>query len=210
MAAKGMESTQQRKGNGTEEFVPMPPSLSEKKEGGGQTGKEEQSGGNVQRANGQSGQNEFLDQAKSTASEAYDKVSERTRSSIEDKKAGMTGGLKSVADSIRVAGNELSKVNETTTITDYSARYAAMAADKLEGVAEYFDERDLRTIGQDVENYARRNPMIFVGAAFGLGLLAARFLKSSAAGQSNSPQAGNNTQKPRAKKNGADANAAQN
>jgi hypothetical protein len=34
-------------------------------------------------------------------------------------------------------------------------------------------------MARDLEGFARRNPALFFGAAFGLGLLAARFLKST-------------------------------
>jgi hypothetical protein len=45
-------------------------------------------------------------------------------------------------------------------------------------VARYLREADLRTIGQDVERLARERPAVVFGAAFAVGLLAARFLKS--------------------------------
>jgi hypothetical protein len=121
----------------------------------------------------------FLDQAKTTASEAYDTVAERATSSIEEHKAGVTGGLRSVAESVRKVGENLNQAGEKTPVADYSARYAQTAAGKLEQVAGYFDNRDLRAITRDVENYARRNPALFIGGAFVVGVLAARFLKSS-------------------------------
>jgi len=43
-----------------------------------------------------------------------------------------------------------------------------------------------------VEGYARRNPAVFVGAAFALGFLAARFLKTSSPNQALMQQNGNN------------------
>ena len=124
-----------------------------------------------------------LSQAKNTAGEAYDKVAERTVSTIEEQKAGLSGGLRSVADSMRQVGDNLnqSKAKERTPVTEYTARYAQTAANKIEQVAGYFETRDLRAITRDVENFARQNPAIFVGTAFAVGFLAARFLKSSPA-----------------------------
>jgi ElaB/YqjD/DUF883 family membrane-anchored ribosome-binding protein len=121
----------------------------------------------------------FLDQAKSTAGEAYDKVAEKTVSTIEERKAGVTGGLRTVADSVRKVGSDLSQAKEKSPVTEYSGRYAQTAAGKLEQVAGYFENRDLRAITRDVESYARRNPAVFIGTAFAIGFLAARFLKSS-------------------------------
>lgn len=161
MANKGLESTEPRKGNGAEEFIPMPAADQNTREAG------------------RSEQNSVLELAKNTAGDAYNKITEKTFSSIESKKAGVTGGIKSIAQTIRSAGDQLDTGDEASPITDYSARYATAAADKLEGVAEYFDERDFKAIKGDIESYARRNPAIFIGAAFGVGLLVARFLKSS-------------------------------
>lgn len=121
----------------------------------------------------------LLDQAKSTAGDAYESVAEKATHTLEEKKAGLTGGLMSVADSIRQVGNNLNQAPDKTPVADYSARYAQTAAQKLEDVARYFDTKDLRSVGRDVEMYARRNPAVFIGGAFALGLLAARFLKSS-------------------------------
>ena len=125
----------------------------------------------------------LLDQAKNTAGEAYDKVAETTVSRIEEQKAGVTGGLRSVADSMRKVGDNLnqSKSNEKTPVSEYTAHYAETAANKIEQVAGYFETRDLRAITRDVENYAKQNPAVFIGTAFAVGFLAARFLKSSPA-----------------------------
>ncbi len=121
----------------------------------------------------------FLDQAKSTAGDAYDTVAEKASSALDEKKAGLTGGLTSVADSLRQVGDSLQKAEGQTPIAEYSAKYAETAAEKLEGVAKYFDDKDLKAIARDAEMFARRNPAIFLGAAFALGVFAARFFKSS-------------------------------
>jgi len=64
-------------------------------------------------------------------------------------------------------------------LTDITARYSGTAANQIEKIADYFERKDLRAMMRDAESFARRNPAIFLGAAFGLGLVAARFLKSS-------------------------------
>jgi len=161
MANQRSESTQKGTGNG-EDFTPMP---------------QGEQGDVMNRAKNTA--NTLLDHAKNTAGEAYDRVAEKAVSSVEQQKAGVTGGIRTLAQSVRRVGDELNQGGEKTPVTEYSARYAQTAAGKLEQVADYFNNRDLRTIGRDVESYARRNPAVFLGAAFGLGLLAARFFKSS-------------------------------
>ncbi len=121
----------------------------------------------------------LLDQAKSAASDTYDSVSETAASAIDEKKAGFASGLTSVADSVRKAGDTLNKGQDKNVVTEYSARYAGTAADKMEQAANYFERTDLRGFARDIETYARANPVVFLGGAFTLGILAARFLKSS-------------------------------
>ena len=121
----------------------------------------------------------LLDQAKSTAGDAYGTVAEKATSTLEERKAGVTGGLRSIAQSVRKVGDNLNQSGEQTPVAEYSARYAQTAAGKLDQVAQYFESKDLKAIGRDVEGYARRNPAIFLGGAFALGVLAARFFKSS-------------------------------
>ena len=162
MANQRDQSTQSDRSNGRD-FNPMPHS----DDSGDMLNKAKETASNL------------LDQAKSTAGEAYDKVAEKATTTIEERKAGVTGGLRSVAGSVRQVSQNLNQAKDRTPIVDYSARYANKAAAKLEQVAGYFDNRDLRAITRDVENYARRNPAVFIGTAFAVGFLAARFLKSS-------------------------------
>jgi ElaB/YqjD/DUF883 family membrane-anchored ribosome-binding protein len=123
--------------------------------------------------------NALLEQAKSTAGDAYGKISEKANTALDEKKAGLTGGLSSVADSIRTAADSLGKNADQNHVTRYSAQYANTAAQKLEQTANYFENNDLKAMARDAENFARRNPAIFLGGAFVLGVLAARFFKSS-------------------------------
>jgi ElaB/YqjD/DUF883 family membrane-anchored ribosome-binding protein len=162
MANQRDQSTQTERSNGRD-YNPMPHS----EDSGDMLNKAKETASNL------------LDQAKNTAGEAYDKVAEKATSTIEERKAGVTGGLRSVAGSVRQVGQNLNQASDRTPIVDHTARYADKAAAKLEQVAGYFENRDLRAITRDVENYARRNPAVFIGTAFAVGFLAARFLKSS-------------------------------
>ena len=57
---------------------------------------------------------------------------------------------------------------------------AGRAADGIEKVAEFFEDKQIGDVVRDVERFARKEPALFVGAAFALGLIGGRFLKSSA------------------------------
>lgn len=122
----------------------------------------------------------LVDHAKETAGQAYDAVSDKAVTKLDEQKSTLSEGLSSVADSVRQVGQNLGSSQSGTGLTEAAAKYSNTAAQKLEDVAGYFESRNVREMARDLESFARRNPAIFLGAAFGLGLLAARFLKSTA------------------------------
>ena len=166
MPTQRNESTRPGSPDG-KDFMPMPPAATHTSDAGTGSGAPNE------------GAKTLMDQAKSTAGEAYDKVAEKATSTLEEKKAGFTDGLTTVAYSIRKAGDSLNNSKDQSYVTEYSAHYADAAAQKLEQTARYFQNNDLKGMARDAEDYARRNPAIFLGGAFVLGVLAARFFKSS-------------------------------
>ena len=121
----------------------------------------------------------FVDQAKETAGQAYEAVTEKAATTLDEKKTTLSGGLSTVADSIRQVGHNLSGAQGEGALPEAAAKYSNTAAQQIESVANYFERKNVRDMVRDVEGFARRNPGMFIGAAFGLGLIAARFLKSS-------------------------------
>lgn len=59
------------------------------------------------------------------------------------------------------------------------ANAALTAADQADKVAQYLRTTDAREIIGSVEDAARRQPLIFIGGAFLLGLAASRFIKAA-------------------------------
>ncbi len=130
-------------------------------------------------APGQSASGSIMEQAKATAGGVYDAVADKASAALEDKKSDLTGGLTSVADTVRRVGGAITEGETKNGVTDQAAKYTETVANKLEDVASYFNHADLKGVARDIESYARRNPAVFLGAAFALGVLAARFIKSS-------------------------------
>lgn len=128
----------------------------------------EQSGGVIK---------EFYDKAKQSAGQVTEKATEK----LDEKKTVVTEGLAGVADSIRQVGENLRETGggEENPIAQFTGKYGDALANQVEQVSNYFDSKNVREIVRDVESFARRNPAIFIGGAFALGILAARFLKSS-------------------------------
>lgn len=122
---------------------------------------------------------DLFEHAKDTASESYDAVAAKAKTAVTEQKNQVSAGLKSVAGSFRQMGGQLRATPEPNRITDLTSDLTGKAAGTMESVANYFERKDPREMLRDVEGFARRNPAIFFGTAFALGLLAARFLKSS-------------------------------
>src|SRR4051794_10195282 len=89
---------------GGKDFVPMPPQTQ-----------------NTQLGDASGRGKELLDQAKSTANEAYDKFAEKATSTIEERKTGLAGELSSVADSFRKTGDSLVSGQSQSQVTEYTA-----------------------------------------------------------------------------------------
>lgn len=121
----------------------------------------------------------LYDQAKETAGQAYEAVSEKAAGKLDEQRSTLSGGLTAVADSVRQVSSNLGSSQTDSGLAEAAAKYTDTAARKIENVADYFDTKDVRAMARDLESFARRNPAIFIGAAFGLGLLVARFLKST-------------------------------
>ena len=89
----------------------------------------------------------------------------------------VASGIDQVAGSIRRVSTDLE--GEQPAI----ANAAQTAADQAERLAGYLRETDARQMVRTVEDVARRQPILFLGGAFLLGLAASRFLKAAGGGQ---------------------------
>ena len=119
---------------------------------------------------------QVVDQAKSTLREARD----RAGSSLADGRRQAADQIGNIAGAFHRTGEQLRN--------DQQERIAGLAdsfAGQVDQVARYLREADLRTIGRDVERLARERPAVVFGAAFAVGLLAARFLKSGGSSESS-------------------------
>ncbi|MFL6374192.1 MAG: hypothetical protein ACJ73D_05960 [Pyrinomonadaceae bacterium] len=125
------------------------------------------------------GAQSILEQTKSTVGEVYETVSEKAVNALDEKKSGLSDGLSSAADTVRRFSSTLNESDSNDRVTELASKYSETAAQKLESAGRYLESTDWRQLTQDVEVQARRNPAVFLGTAFALGILAARFLKSS-------------------------------
>jgi hypothetical protein len=96
-------------------------------------------------------------------------------------------GIETVADSIRRVSADME------TEQPQMADFASGAADQAEAVARYLRETDVRQLIGNVEDFARRQPLIFLGGAFLVGVAASRFIKAAG----SPPQSQGSAQQPR-------------
>lgn len=58
--------------------------------------------------------------------------------------------------------------------------YIGKAADQIDRVSNFLRTAEVKDVVKSVEDFARREPLIFLGGAFAAGILASRFAKSTA------------------------------
>jgi hypothetical protein len=125
--------------------------------------------GDVKEAARQTGE-----QLKEPAQSAADTLRQQGEGFFQEQKGKAAGELTTLSSAIRGAADRLRSDDES-----HAARYAEMAADKLEGAARFLGEQDLGSLAREVERAARRRPELFLGGMFLVGLGISRFLKAS-------------------------------
>jgi len=102
----------------------------------------------------------------------------RVRSSanaqLSQQKDRATDGIGSVAQAVRQSTQQLRDQQHDTI-----AQYIEQAADQLERLSSRLKEKNVNELVEDAQRFARQRPALFVGSAFAIGLVGARFLKSS-------------------------------
>jgi len=125
-------------------------------------------------------------EAKELAQDVAGRVGETAKGRISGGKDKAAQSLGSVADALRHTGQHLRLQDEESL-----PGYIDSAAEKLESVSGYLRDKELSDVVEDIENFARREPALFIGGAFALGLIGGRFLKSSAASSRGRAQPSN-------------------
>ncbi len=120
---------------------------------------------------------EIADQARQTADNVVGAVQQQAVSRLDKQKEHAAEELASVAGTVRQMGDQL-KQPEHGAVAQYAAHYGDVAADQLQQISGYLRQHDVKQLVREVESFARREPLLFTGGAFVLGLMGARFLKS--------------------------------
>jgi hypothetical protein len=124
--------------------------------------------------NGQSGGSGLKAEVKQQAAQLTSRARERATSGIEDTLSRAAGELHSVANALRQCGSDMN-----TDRDGVLTPYVEQVADQVNRLSGFLENRSVDDLAREVQGFARRNPAVFLGACFGIGVLAARFLKSS-------------------------------
>jgi hypothetical protein len=126
-----------------------------------------------------------MDQRNSGAGNAglMDRVRESATTQLDAQKSRATEGIGSVAQAVRQSTQQLRDQQHETI-----AQYVEQAADQLERFANRLKDKNIGDLLNETQDLARRRPALFIGSAFALGLLGARFIKSSRGGNAYSRQ----------------------
>jgi uncharacterized membrane protein YgcG len=104
-----------------------------------------------------------------------DTARQQATSQIGTQQQRLAGTLNTVATALHDASREMRKQDEGPI-----AEYVDTAANQVEHFANMLREQDLEQLMTTTAQFARRQPALFLGAAFALGFAATRFIKSSA------------------------------
>lgn len=102
------------------------------------------------------------------------RVRERASAQLNTQKDQATEGIGSAVNAVRQSTQKLRDERHDTV-----AQYIESAADQLDRFANRLKDKNVGELFDDAQRFARRQPGLFIGGAFFLGLLGSRFLKSS-------------------------------
>lgn len=126
----------------------------------------------MDQAKQQAGQ--VVQQTKQAASRVADQAVQQVRTQVETGKERASGSLDEVAQALHATSETLKERHQEAI-----GSVAQTGAELMDQVSDYFRERSVDQITQDVEGFARRQAGLFLGAAFAVGFMLSRFLKSS-------------------------------
>ncbi len=140
---------------------------------GGTAGSAKSQTGNVNK-DAQKVATETIDQAKEAVSQVADQAQSKVKSRLGEGKDRVADNIDHVVTALRQSSEKIQGQDN-----DMIGRYVGTAANKLNDISNYVRHNDVDQIVREVEGFARREPAIALGGAFAVGLILARFLKSS-------------------------------
>src|SRR3712207_1372311 len=117
---------------------------------------------------------QVVDRAQNTAGEVTEQAKQQATSQLESQKGRAVDSLVTVAQALRQTGQQLHDDQQNGV-----ASYVEQAAERLERMTNYLRARDVPELVAETQEFARRQPGLFLTGAIALGFVGARFLKAS-------------------------------
>ena len=121
--------------------------------------------------------------AQEKASELRDQGSMKLRDEFDHRSTAAGGQVRSLAQALRRSSGELSRDGNSGI-----AHLSGEAAQGLDRVGVYLEQKRADDVMRDLETFARRQPWLLAGAGMLAGAATARFLKASSVQRSGSLQ----------------------
>lgn len=116
-----------------------------------------------------------VDDVKQEARDAAEEAKQKARTTAATQKDAAAERMGGFAHALNAASDDLRERGQ-----EFAADYVHQAADGLEHASKVMRERDVDQLIGSVEDFARHQPVAFLGAAVATGFGLARLLKSSA------------------------------
>lgn len=124
---------------------------------------------------GSQGSQGVAQQGQQKASEAAEQGRQKAEGQIAVQKERAADQLEGVSRALRHTGGQLREQDQASF-----GNYAEQAAGQTDRLSRFLHDKEAEQLVGEVEDFARNKPAVFLGGAFALGALAARFVKSSA------------------------------
>lgn len=125
-----------------------------------------------------------VDQLAQTAKEQLAQANDKARGLVSDQKDYLAEQIGGVAEAMDRVADDLEQSNGA------SAQYARMLADNAEKLSSSIRDKSIEDLMNSAQDFGRRRPAAFLGAAALLGFAASRFLMASASRSSATMQSG--------------------
>jgi hypothetical protein len=113
-------------------------------------------------------------QAQEQAGKLVDIAREQATTQLATQKTRAASSLGSLAMALHDVSRQMRDQDDATLVT-----YVETAAGQIDRLAGMLNEQDVEQLLQTTEQFARRQPALFLASAFALGFVGARFLRSS-------------------------------
>jgi hypothetical protein len=122
---------------------------------------------------------EVKDQVVGEAKNSFRQARDSATSSLNQSREQAAERIGGIAQALHNTSGHLRSENQPRV-----ADLTQALAEQAERLSSYVRERDFGGFQTDAQNFARRRPAVVIGGALAIGLLAARFFKSSGSGGS--------------------------